>query len=161
MSHQGKGLRILIQKSFTEEQKFTAEVFALRFLKDVVEHHLSWKHLTKGGHKNGSPLTRGVVGIGYPRELRDNEIIFRRWGRRTRTFVFCTASKIFVPEQGKFANELDWKRFGHAWGHLKAEVRDLHDADFYQFAAVGAWKNLPNSERSKDMKDVFLTEDTI
>lgn len=70
----------------------------------------SWKHLTRGGHKNGMNLQRGAPGVylrgGKHNEEAWRELIFRRHSKGQRTFVVQRMEDLDVPLDLRFRMDI-------------------------------------------------------
>lgn len=97
----------------------------------------SWKHLTRGGHKNGFNIQRGAPGT-YVRGGNHNKetwagLIFRRHSRDQRIFVVQRAEDLIIPLDLKFRIEKRICICRECIGPVKAKTKlTLDDLQLYK-----------------------------
>jgi len=88
-----RGFQIEIQKGLTLKERRIAIEYANWFIKEALEHGMSWKHLTDGGWNpneyQGGRLRRGGLGWSVWSKIEkydDINLVFRRASKNRRIF---------------------------------------------------------------------------
>lgn len=98
---------------FIEESFSGRKYFSRKENKWIIGNDIpSWKHLTRGGHKNGRPLSRNILGMRCDwLSLKDidkeesKKMVFRRHGKNKRLFVVQKIEDMIIFEDNSTTND--------------------------------------------------------